>query len=179
MKKKIAINGFGRIGRLVLRRMLETSLTDKVEVVAVNDLTDAKTLAHLLKYDTAFKKLQFSVEEKDSSLWVNGKEIKVFAEKDPSNLPWKDLGVDLVVESTGFFTKKDLASKHLEAGAKKVLISAPAGSDLPTVVYNVNHKTLKSSDTVISAASCTTNCLAPVVKVLVEEFGLKSGYMTT
>lgn len=159
--------------------MLETSLTDKVEVVAVNDLTDAKTLAHLLKYDTAFKKLQFSVEEKDSSLWVNGKEIKVFAEKDPSNLPWKDLGVDLVVESTGFFTKKDLASKHLEAGAKKVLISAPAGSDLPTVVYNVNHKTLKSSDTVISAASCTTNCLAPVVKVLVEEFGLKSGYMTT
>lgn len=179
MKKKIAINGFGRIGRLVLRRMLETSLTDKVEVVAVNDLTDAKTLAHLLKYDTAFKKLQFSVEEKNSSLWVNGKEIKVFAEKDPSNLPWKDLGVDLVVESTGFFTKKDLASKHLEAGAKKVLISAPAGSDLPTVVYNVNHKTLKSSDTVISAASCTTNCLAPVVKVLVEEFGLKSGYMTT
>ncbi|WP_027120695.1 type I glyceraldehyde-3-phosphate dehydrogenase [Mycoplasmopsis lipofaciens] len=176
--KKIAINGFGRIGRLTLRYLLETN-NKEVELVAVNDLTDPKMLAHLLKYDTAFGPLKAEVEVKENSIFVNGKEIKVFSEKDPENLPWKELGIDIVLECTGFFVKKELASKHVKAGAKKVIVSAPAGKDVKTVVYNVNHDILKADDTVISGASCTTNCLAPVVKVLVDNFGLQNGYMTT
>lgn len=176
--KKIAINGFGRIGRLTLRHILETK-NKEVEVVAVNDLTDPKMLAHLLKYDTAFRPLNASVEVKEGTIVVNGKEIKVFCEKDPALLPWKKLGIDIVLECTGFFVKKDLAHKHIEAGAKKVVISAPAGKDVKTIVYNVNHKTLTKDDEIISGASCTTNCLAPVVKVLVDNFGIKNGYMTT
>ncbi|VEU74328.1 glyceraldehyde-3-phosphate dehydrogenase [Mycoplasmopsis citelli] len=176
--KKVAINGFGRIGRLFLRRLLETKSKD-LEVVAVNDLTDAKTLAHLLKYDSAFGMLDAEVKAEESAIVVNGKRIEVYAEKDPKALPWGKLGVDLVVESTGRFVKKDLASLHLEAGAKSVVISAPAGSDLKTIVYNVNHQTLTKEDSVISAASCTTNCLAPVVDVLVKNFGVTKGWMTT
>lgn len=176
--KRIAINGFGRIGRLTLRHLLNTNNKD-VEVVAINDLTDAKMLAHLLKYDTAFRPLNASIEVKENALVINGKEIKVFSEKDPEQLPWKNLNIDVVLECTGFFVKKDLANKHIIAGAKKVLISAPAGSDVKTIVYNVNHETLTSEDVIVSGASCTTNCLAPVVKVLVDNFGLLNGYMTT
>lgn len=176
--KKIAINGFGRIGRLVLRRLVELNNKDLV-VVAVNDLTDAKTLAHLLKFDTAFGELKADVKVEGDSLFLNGSEIKVFAEKDPENLPWGELGIDLVLECTGRFVKREGASKHLKAGAKKVVISAPAGSDVKTIVYNVNHETLTAQDDIISGASCTTNCLAPVVKVLVDNFGIKSGFMTT
>ncbi|UCU26918.1 type I glyceraldehyde-3-phosphate dehydrogenase [Mycoplasma anserisalpingitidis] len=176
--KKIAINGFGRIGRLVLRRLVELNNEDLV-VVAVNDLTDAKTLAHLLKFDTAFGELKADVKVEGDSLFLNGNEIKVFAEKDPENLPWGELGIDLVLECTGRFVKREGASKHLKAGAKKVVISAPAGSDVKTIVYNVNHETLTAQDDIISGASCTTNCLAPVVKVLVDNFGIKSGFMTT
>ncbi|WP_027121346.1 type I glyceraldehyde-3-phosphate dehydrogenase [Mycoplasma leonicaptivi] len=175
--KKVAINGFGRIGRLFFRRLLEQN--SNLEVVAVNDLTDAKTLAHLLKYDTAFGKLKYEVKAEGNSIFVNGKEIKVLAERDPEALPWGDLGIDLVVESTGFFTKREGAEKHLKAGAKKVVISAPSDKDVKTVVFNVNHNILDKNDTLISAASCTTNSLAPMVKVLVDQFGLKSGYMTT
>ncbi|MBW0594571.1 type I glyceraldehyde-3-phosphate dehydrogenase [Mycoplasmopsis anatis] len=176
--KKIAINGFGRIGRLVLRRLVELNNKDLV-VVAVNDLTDAKTLAHLLKFDTAFGQLKADVKVEGDSLFLNGNEIKVFAEKDPENLPWGELGIDLVLECTGRFVKREGASKHLKAGAKKVVVSAPAGSDVKTIVYNVNHETLTAEDDIISGASCTTNCLAPVVKVLVDNFGIKSGFMTT
>lgn len=176
--KKIAINGFGRIGRLVLRRLVELNNKD-LAVVAVNDLTDAKTLAHLLKFDTAFGELKADVKVEGDSLFLNGNEIKVFAEKDPENLPWGELGIDLVLECTGRFVKREGASKHLKAGAKKVVISAPAGSDVKTIVYNVNHETLTAQDDIISGASCTTNCLAPVVKVLVDNFGIKSGFMTT
>lgn len=178
MAKKVAINGFGRIGRLTLRHLLETK-NKEVEIVAINDLTDPKMLAHLLKYDTAFGPLTENVEVKENAIVVAGKEIKVFSEKDPSVLPWKELKIDIVLECTGFFTKKELAHKHIEAGAKRVIISAPAGSDVKTIVYNVNHKTLTAEDEIISGASCTTNCLAPVVKVLVDNFGLKNGYMTT
>ncbi|MFV8401245.1 type I glyceraldehyde-3-phosphate dehydrogenase [Mycoplasma sp. 005V] len=178
MMKKVAINGFGRIGRLFLRRLLETKSTD-MEVVAVNDLTDPATLAHLLKYDTAYHELPVEVLVKEGAIVVNGKEIKVLSERDPENLPWGELGIDVVVESTGFFTKREGAEKHLKAGAKKVVVSAPSDKDVKTIVYNVNHKELNSEDKLISAASCTTNCLAPVVKVLVDNFGLKSGYMTT
>ncbi|MFV8414225.1 type I glyceraldehyde-3-phosphate dehydrogenase [Mycoplasma sp. Sp48II] len=178
MMKKVAINGFGRIGRLFLRRLLETKSTD-MEVVAVNDLTDPATLAHLLKYDTAYHELPVEVSVKEGAIVVNGKEIKVLSERDPENLPWGEMGIDLVVESTGFFTKREGAEKHLKAGAKKVVVSAPSDKDVKTIVYNVNHKELNSEDKLISAASCTTNCLAPVVKVLVDNFGLKSGYMTT
>ncbi|MBU4689894.1 type I glyceraldehyde-3-phosphate dehydrogenase [Mycoplasma zalophidermidis] len=176
--KKIAINGFGRIGRLTLRHLLETKEKD-IEVVAVNDLTAPEMLAHLLKYDTAFGPLSNDIKVENGSIWVDGKEIKVFAEKDPENLPWGELGIDIVLECTGFFVKRNLSEKHLTAGAKKVLISAPAGSDVKTVVYNVNHETLNAEDTIVSAASCTTNCLAPVVKVLVDNFGVKNGFMTT
>ncbi|TDV24413.1 glyceraldehyde 3-phosphate dehydrogenase [Mycoplasmopsis mustelae] len=175
--KKVAINGFGRIGRLFFRRLLETN--SNLEVVAVNDLTDAKTLAHLLKFDTAFGKLPCEVSAKDGAIVVNGKEIKVFAEKDPEMLPWGKLGIDLVVESTGFFTKREGAEKHLKAGAKKVVVSAPSDKDVKTVVFNVNHDTLTKEDKLISAASCTTNALAPMVKVLSDSFGIKSGFMTT
>lgn len=174
--KKVAVNGFGRIGRLVFRTLAKDST---VEVVAINDLTDPKTLAHLLKYDSAHGRFEGTVEYKDGVLIVNGKEIKIFAERDPQNLPWKELGVDIVVESTGFFTSKEGAEKHLTAGAKKVLVSAPASGGVKTVVYNVNHETLNSDDKIVSAASCTTNALAPVVHFLDKEFGIEKGYMTT
>lgn len=174
--KKIAINGFGRIGRLIFRVLSKKS---DVEVVAINDLTNAKTLAHLLKYDSAHGRFDGTVEEKDGQLVVNGKTIKVLAERDPESLPWKDLGIDLVVESTGFFTSKEGAEKHLLAGAKKVLISAPASGGVKTVVYNVNHEILTAEDTIVSAASCTTNALAPVVYFLDKEYGIEKGYMTT
>lgn len=176
--KRIAINGFGRIGRLTLRHLLEIKNKD-VEVVAVNDLTDPAMLAHLLKYDTAFGPLSNEIEVKENAIVVDGKEIKVFSEKEPSLLPWGELNIDIVLECTGFFVKKDLASKHLQAGAKKVLISAPAGKDVKTIAYNVNHNTLTKEDTIVSGASCTTNALAPVVKVLMDNFGIENGYMTT
>ncbi|SHH01335.1 type I glyceraldehyde-3-phosphate dehydrogenase [Tepidibacter thalassicus] len=173
---KVAINGFGRIGRLALRLMLEKS---EFEVVAINDLTDAKTLAHLFKYDSAQGRFNGEIEVKEGAFVVNGKEIKVTAEANPENLPWKELGVDVVLECTGFFTDKEKAEGHIKAGAKKVVISAPAKGDLKTVVFNVNHEILDGSETVISGASCTTNCLAPMVKVLNDKFGLTKGFMTT
>ncbi|MDZ5252200.1 type I glyceraldehyde-3-phosphate dehydrogenase [Clostridium sp. LIBA-8841] len=172
----VAINGFGRIGRLALRLMINNP---EFNVVGINDLTDAKTLAHLFKYDSAQGRFDGEIEVKDGAFVVNGKEIKVTAERDPKNLPWGELNVDIVLECTGFFASKEKASAHLEAGAKKVVISAPAGNDLPTVVYNINNDILKASDTVISGASCTTNCLAPMAKVLNDQFGLKEGFMTT
>lgn len=174
---KIAINGFGRIGRLAFRRIMKA--WKEAEIVAINDLTDAKTLCHLLKYDTAQGRAELEVSYKDNNLIVNGKNIPILAEKDPANLPWKQYGVDIVIESTGRFCDKDGASKHLTAGAKKVVISAPAKGDIPTVVYNVNHKILKSTDTVVSAASCTTNALAPVADALDKAFGVKWGLMNT
>jgi glyceraldehyde-3-phosphate dehydrogenase type I len=176
---RVAINGFGRIGRMVFR----AGYKDKdIEFVAFNDLTDTKTLAYLLKYDTSYGRFPDTVESKQDSLVVNGKEIKVYAEKDPEKLPWKNLKIDVVVESTGFFTTKELASKHLKAGARKVILSAPAkGPDLvKTIVKGVNENTIdKTKDFIISNASCTTNCLAPMVKVLNDNFGIETGYMTT
>ena len=174
--KKIAINGFGRIGRLVFRQLVEDKSFD---VVAINDLTDAKTLAHLLKYDTAHGAFKGSVEATANGIKVNGKEITIYAERNPEDLPWAKLNVDVVVESTGFFTSKDKASLHLKAGAKKVAISAPATGGVKTVVYSVNERDLTSEDKVISAASCTTNCLAPIAKVLDDTFGIVKGLMTT
>ncbi|WP_055070427.1 type I glyceraldehyde-3-phosphate dehydrogenase [Clostridium massiliamazoniense] len=173
---KVAINGFGRIGRLALRLMIENP---EFEVVAINDLTDAKTLAHLFKYDSAQGRFNGEIEVKEGAFVVNGKEIKVTTQRNPAELPWKELGVDVVLECTGFFASKEKASAHIEAGAKKVVISAPAGNDLPTVVYNVNHEILTGNETVISGASCTTNCLAPMAKVLNDSFGIKEGFMTT
>lgn len=173
---KVAINGFGRIGRLALRLMIENP---EFEVVAINDLTDAKTLAHLFKYDSAQGRFNGEIEVKEGAFVVNGKEIKVTAQRNPAELPWKELNVDVVLECTGFFASKEKASAHIEAGAKKVVISAPAGNDLPTIVYNVNHEILNGSETVISGASCTTNCLAPMAKVLNDKFGLNKGFMTT
>lgn len=174
---KVAINGFGRIGRLVFRLMEEDS---DFEVVAINDLTDAEQLAYLLKYDTNHR--NYRVDEigyKDNKIVVGNREITIFQEMDPSNLPWKDLDIDVVFECTGKFTDKDKAMAHIQAGAKKVIISAPAKGDLKTIVYNVNNDILDGSEQVISAASCTTNCLAPVLKVLDDAFGVKRGYMTT
>ena len=176
MAKKIAINGFGRIGRLVFRQLIKKN---DLEIVAINDLTSPKILAHLLKYDTAHGKFDGEVSFTDNSLVVNGKEIKITAERDPKNLPWGDLGVDGVVESTGFFVSKEASQAHIDAGAKKVVISAPAKGDLKTIVYGVNNNTLTSDDKIISAASCTTNALAPVAHVLEKEFGIKYGFMTT
>lgn len=174
---KVAINGFGRIGRMVFRAGMND---ENIEFVAVNDLTDTKTLCHLLKYDSAHGKLKADVSYDENSLYVNGKQLKVFKERDPENLPWNDLQVDIVVESTGFFTKRELAAKHLEAGAKKVLISAPANDSDITIVKGVNeHDYNKEEHHVISNASCTTNCLAPIVKVLNDNFGVKKGFMTT
>lgn len=174
---KIAINGFGRIGRLCFR---ETFGSKEFEVVAINDLTDAKTLAHLLKYDSAQKRYEgHTIESTDDSIIVDGKEIKIYAEKDPINLPWDKLGVDVVFECTGFFTKKDDAMSHIKAGAKKVIISAPAKGDVKTIVYGVNENILDGSEEVISAASCTTNCLAPLAKVMNDNFKIKYGTMTT
>lgn len=175
--KKIAINGFGRIGRLVFRIM---ESDPELEVVAINDLTNASQLAYLLKYDTSHRSYMTDEITHDGEyLVVKGKKIKVFAEKDPVNLPWGELGVDAVFECTGFFVKKEAAEAHIKAGAKKVIISAPAKGDLKTVVYNVNESILDGTEEVISAASCTTNCLAPTLKVLDDNFGVKSGYMTT
>ena len=178
MTVKVAINGFGRIGRLAFRQMFGA---EGYEVVAINDLTSPKMLAHLLKYDSAQGRyaLGDKVSAGESSITVDGKTIEIYAEADAKNLPWGKLGVDVVLECTGFYTSKAKASAHIEAGARKVVISAPAGNDLPTVVYNVNHKTLKAEDTVISAASCTTNCLAPMADTLNKLAPIQSGIMTT
>lgn len=176
MTVKVAINGFGRIGRLAFRLMFGDP---NFEIVALNDLTDAATLAYLLKYDSSQGKFNAEVEAKEGFIVVDGQKVKILAERDPENLPWKELDVDVVIESTGFFTTKDGAQKHINAGAKKVIISAPAKGDIKTIVYNVNHETLDGSETIISGASCTTNCLAPVAKVLNDNFGIESGLMTT
>lgn len=176
MSVKVAINGFGRIGRLALRRILQTQ---GIEVVAVNDLTPADMLVHLFKYDTTQGRFDGSVELKDDAMIVNGKEIKVFANPNPEELPWKDLGVDVVLECTGFFTSNEKCQAHIHAGARKVVISAPGGNDVKTVVFGVNHDILDGSETVISAASCTTNCLAPMAAVLQKQFGVVQGLMTT
>jgi glyceraldehyde 3-phosphate dehydrogenase len=173
---KVAINGFGRIGRLTFRALLSKS---NVDIVALNDLTNTKTLAHLLKYDSVHGKFDGSVEATDDALIVNGKTINVYAERDPANLPWADLGVEIVLESTGIFRDEAGAGKHITAGAKKVVISAPAKGDIPTVVLGVNDDTLTGNETIMSNASCTTNCLAPFAKVLDDNFGLKQGYITT
>lgn len=180
---KVAINGFGRIGRLAFRQMFEA---EGYEVVAINDLTSPKMLAHLLKYDTAqggfagkFGENKHTVEATDNSIIVDGKEITIYAKPNAAELPWGELGVDVVLECTGFYTSKEKASAHLAAGAKKVVISAPAGKDLPTIVYNVNHKTLTAEDKVISAASCTTNCLAPMAAALHAYAPIQSGIMST
>ena len=180
---KVAINGFGRIGRLAFRQMFGAAGYD---VVAINDLTSPAMLAHLLKYDTAQKgycgvigENKHTVEATENSIIVDGKEITIYAIKDAKECPWGQLGVDVVLECTGFYTSKEKAMAHIEAGAKKVVISAPAGKDLPTIVYNVNHKTLKPEDQVISAASCTTNCLAPMTKALNDAFPIQAGIMTT
>jgi len=176
MSVKVAINGFGRIGRLAFRQMFGA---EGYEVVAINDLTSPKMLAHLLKYDSAQGRYGKCVEATEDSIIVEGKEIKIYAIKDAAECPWGELGVDVVLECTGFYTSKEKASAHIKAGAKKVVISAPAGNDLPTIVFNVNHETLKADDTVISAASCTTNCLAPMAKALNDYATIQSGIMTT
>ncbi len=178
MSVKVAINGFGRIGRLAFRQMFDA---EGYEVVAINDLTSPDMLAHLLKYDSSQGRYKYcdSVVAGEDSITVNGKTIKIYAEKDAKDLPWGQIGVDVVLECTGFYTSKDKASAHIEAGAKKVVISAPAGNDLPTIVYNVNHNELKAGDNVISAASCTTNCLAPMAKALNDYMPIKSGIMST
>ena len=178
MAVKVAINGFGRIGRLAFRLMEESP---EFEIVAINDLTDAKTLAHLLKYDSAQGRYVKAdkVKASDGKITVDGREITVYAEKDPANLPWGALGVDVVIECTGFFTDKEKAAAHIKAGAKRVIISAPTTGDLKTIVMNVNHKTLDGTEEIISGASCTTNCLAPMAKVLQDSFGVVEGLMTT
>ncbi|MDR1941415.1 MAG: type I glyceraldehyde-3-phosphate dehydrogenase [Endomicrobium sp.] len=178
MAVKVAINGFGRIGRLAFRQMFGAS---GYEIVAINDLTKPAMLAHLLKYDTAQGRyaLADKVSSTENSVIVDGKEIKIYAEKDAKNLPWGQIGVDVVLECTGFYASKAKSQVHIDAGAKKVVISAPAGDDLPTVVFNVNHEILKASDNIISAASCTTNCLAPMAKALNDFAPIQSGIMTT
>lgn len=174
---KIAINGFGRIGRLTFRQMFDDS---DYEIVAINDLTSPDMLAHLLKYDSAQKRYEgHEIKSTDNSIIVDSKEIKIYKESDPSNLPWKELDIDVVFECTGFFTSKDKASAHISAGAKKVIISAPAGDDLKTIVYGVNENILTKEDKIISAASCTTNCLAPMAYNLNNLYSIKSGIMTT
>ncbi|MDE6531356.1 MAG: type I glyceraldehyde-3-phosphate dehydrogenase [Lachnospiraceae bacterium] len=178
MAVKVAINGFGRIGRLAFRQMFGA---EGYDVVAINDLTSPKMLAHLLKYDSSQGKYAKAdtVSAGEDSITVDGKTLKIYKEPDANNCPWGELGVDVVLECSGFYTSKDKAQAHINAGAKKVVISAPAGNDLPTIVYNVNHETLKASDTIISAASCTTNCLAPMAKALNDLAGIKSGIMST
>ncbi|MGB4839135.1 MAG: type I glyceraldehyde-3-phosphate dehydrogenase [Saprospiraceae bacterium] len=175
-KQKIAINGFGRIGRLVYRQIFNMK---GIDIVAINDLTSPKVLAHLLKYDTAQGRFNEDVKAGEDCIYVNGEEIKIYAQKDPSQIPWKQHDVDVVLECTGFFADKDKAETHIVAGAKKVVISAPATGDLKTVVFNVNHDILDGSETVISCASCTTNCLAPMAQVLETKYGIVSGIMTT
>ena len=180
MTIKVAINGFGRIGRNILRAHYEDGKKHDLQFVAINDLGDAKTNAHLLRYDTAHGRFKASVEVKEKSMLVNGDAIQVVAERDPAKLPWKALGVDVVLECTGLFTSKAKAGAHLQAGARKVIISAPGDKDVDrTIVYGVNHQTLRASDTVISNASCTTNCLAPLVKALDDRIGVVSGLMNT
>jgi glyceraldehyde 3-phosphate dehydrogenase len=180
MAIKVAINGYGRIGRNVMRALYESGRTNEIQVVAINDLGDSKTNAHLTKYDTVHGKFPFDVTVDGDYIIINGDKIRVFAERDPAKLPWAELGVDVVHECTGFFTSKAKASAHITAGAKKVIISAPGGNDVDaTIVYGVNHQTLKASDTVISNASCTTNCLAPLVKPLIDAIGVDHGLMTT
>lgn len=177
-KIKVAINGFGRIGRLVLRALYE-SQQKNIEVVALNDLSDVKTSAHLLKYDSIHGVFPFDVKSDAESITVDGHKMRVYTEKDPAQLPWKELGVDILMECSGFFTSREKASLHLQAGAKKVLISAPGQEVDQTVVYGVNHETLKKEDLIVSNASCTTNCLAPVACVMDQVVGIEKGYMTT
>ena len=179
MTVKVAINGYGRIGRNIMRALYELGRTDEIKIVAINDLGDANSNAHLTQYDTAHGKFPGTVSVDDGDLLVNGDRIKVFAERDPSKLPWAELGVDLVMECTGFFRSRETAGAHITAGAKKVIVSAPGQNVDNTVVYGVNHDTLKASDVVISNASCTTNCLAPVAKVLHDAIGIEHGLMTT
>ena len=174
---KVAINGFGRIGRLALRKMMEQP--EKFQIVAINDLTDSHMLAHLLKYDSSQGRFNGEVVEEEGAFVVNGQEILVISERNPENLPWGEMGVDIVLECTGLFTSKEKAEAHIKAGAKKVLISAPATGDVKTIVYNVNSDIIDGSETVVSGASCTTNCLAPMAKVLNEKFGIVEGLMTT
>src|SRR5437762_6989379 len=173
---KVAINGFGRIGRLVYRQIYNM---EGIEVVAINDLTTPKVLAHLLKYDSAHGRFEGNVKSTENSIMVNGEEVKIYAQKDPKLIPWGEHEVDVVIESTGFFTDKAKAEAHLKAGARKVVISAPATGDLKTIVFNVNHDILDGSETVISCASCTTNCLAPMAQVLDKKFGIVNAFMTT
>ncbi len=180
MAVKIAINGYGRIGRMTLRAVYESGRRSDIQIVAINDLGDAETNAYLTRYDSAHGPFPFEVKVDGDALIVDGDRIRVLAERNPADLPWAELGVDVVMESTGFFATKEKAQPHLEAGAKKVLISAPAGKNVDaTIVYGVNHDVLKASDTVVSNASCTTNCLAPLVKPLHDEIGLVQGLMTT
>jgi glyceraldehyde 3-phosphate dehydrogenase len=180
MPIKVAINGYGRIGRNIIRALYESGRTDEIQIVAVNDLGDTKTNAHLTQYDSVHGKFPFVVGIDGDCIVINGDKIKVYSERDPSKLPWGELGVDVVHECTGLFTSKAKASAHLAAGAKKVIISAPGGNDVDgTIVFGVNHNTLKASDTVISNASCTTNCLAPIVKALHDTIGVEHGLMTT
>ncbi len=180
MTIKVGINGYGRIGRNIMRAVYESERNGEFEIVAINDLGDANTNAHLTQYDTAHGKFPGTVSVEGDNMIVNGDKVRVLSERDPAKLPWAELGVDVVHESTGFFTSKAKASAHIDAGAKKVIISAPGGSDVDaTIVYGVNHDVLKSSHSVISNASCTTNCLAPVVKVLHEHIGVVGGVMTT
>ncbi|MDT0618038.1 type I glyceraldehyde-3-phosphate dehydrogenase [Salinisphaera sp. P385] len=179
MAVKVGINGYGRIGRNVLRALYEAGRTDEIEIVAINDLGDAETNAHLTKYDTAHGPFPGTVSVEGDNLVVNGDRIKVLAERDPSKLPWGELGVDVVLECTGLFAKRDKCQPHLDAGARKVIISAPAGVDLPTIVYGVNHDSLTADDDIISNASCTTNCLAPLVKPLQDSIGIVHGLMNT
>jgi glyceraldehyde 3-phosphate dehydrogenase len=173
---KVAINGFGRIGRLVFRQIYKM---DGIDVVAINDLTSPETLAHLLKYDSAQGRFNEAVTHTDSAIQVNGHEVKIYAQKDPAQIPWGAHHVDVVLECTGFFTDKDKAQAHITAGAKRVVISAPATGDLKTIVFNVNHEILDGSETIISCASCTTNCLAPMAKVLNDTYGIVTGIMST
>ncbi|HAP71398.1 MAG TPA: type I glyceraldehyde-3-phosphate dehydrogenase [Cryomorphaceae bacterium] len=176
MSTKIAINGFGRIGRLTFRNLIES---DKVEIVAINDLTAVDMLAHLLKYDSAHGRFNGTVKHTENSLIVNGKEITVYAQRDPETLPWAELNIDVVIESTGFFRDAESMGKHIKAGAKKVALSAPASGDIKTIVLGVNDGELTADDTMVSNASCTTNCLSPMAKVLDEKFGIESGFMCT
>ncbi|MDQ6478184.1 type I glyceraldehyde-3-phosphate dehydrogenase [Dyadobacter sp. LHD-138] len=175
-KVKVAINGFGRIGRLVYRQIYNM---EGIDIVAINDLTSPKVLAHLLKYDTAQGRFNAEVTSTENSIVVNGENVVIYAQKDPTLIPWGSHDVDVVLECTGFFTSKESAEGHIKAGAKKVVISAPATGDLKTIVFNVNHNILDGSETIISAASCTTNCLAPMAQVLEDKFGIVNGLMTT
>lgn len=180
MTIKVGINGYGRIGRNILRAVYESGRSDEIQIVAINDLGDANTNAHLTQYDTAHGKFPGEISVEGDYMIVNGDKIRVLSERDPAKLPWGELGIDVVHESTGLFASKKKASAHLVGGAKKVIISAPGGNDVDaTIVYGVNHNILKASDTVISNASCTTNCLAPLVKVLHENIGVEQGTMTT